>query len=86
MAAEHGRAGIKRISEIPGVADVMAGGDGRRIDGGDGGKQRMAVGEIHALVLELVHVGHIARLDTAIAQAVGDKDDDVAGRRRPGNG
>ena len=77
IAADHGCAGVDRVAEIAGVADVMAGGDGRGIHRGDGGKQRMAVGEIHPLGLELEEVGHVARLDAAIAQAVGDEDDDV---------
>ena len=81
IGADHGHAGINGIAEIAGVADVMAGGDGAGIDRGDGGKQRMAVGEIHPFALQLEHVGHVARLDAAIAQPVGHEDDDVV---RPG--
>ena len=79
--ADHGLADIERIAEIAGVADVVAGGDGRGVDRGDGGIERMAVGEINALLLQPRHVGHVARLDAAIAQAIGDKDDDVVRRR-----
>ena len=72
-------AGVDRIRERAGVAEIMAARDRRSVGHGEGRKQRMRVLEVDALVANLGHgrsglLGH----DLA-AQAVRDEQDEVTG-------
>jgi len=84
--ADQWRTGPDQVAEVPGIANVVAGSDGRRIHRGDGGIKRMAVGEIDAFGFQPRHVGHVVRRDAAIAQPVRHEDHDVAMGRLLGRG
>ena len=75
-----GAAGVDRVAEGAGIAEVMAAGHRRAVRHGEGRKQRMRVLEIDALVANFRHRGRGLRRHDAPAQTVRHKQDEVARR------
>ena len=90
VAGRHGRiAGIDRVAEGAGIAEVMAARHRRAVRHGEGRKQRMRVLEVDALVANFGHRGRGLRRHDAPAQAVRHEQDEIARRgvlRRRGTG
>ena len=79
VAGRHGRiAGVDRVAEGAGIAEVMAAGHRRAVRHGEGRKQRMRVLEIDALVADFGHRRRGLRRHDAPAQAVRHEQDQVA--------
>ena len=72
-----GVAGIDRVAEGAGIAEVMAAGHRRAVRHGEGRKQRVRVLEIDALVAQLGHRRRGLRRHDAPAQAVRHEQDQV---------
>ena len=81
VAGRHGRiAGIDRVAEGAGVAEVMAARHRRTVRHGEGRKQRMRVLEVDALVANFGHRRRGLRRHDAPAQTVRHEQDQVARR------
>ena len=81
VAGGHrGIAGVDRVGERAGIAEIMAGRHRRAVGHGEGREQRMRILEVDALVADLGHRGRGLRRHDAPAQAVRDEQDQVAGR------
>ncbi len=81
IAGRHRRiAGVDRIRERSGVAEIMPARHRRSVGHGEGRKQRMRILEVDALVADLGHRRRGLRVDDLAAQAIGDKEDEIAGR------
>ena len=81
VASRHGRiAGIDRVAEGAGVAEVMAARHRRTVRHGEGRKQRMRVLEVDALVANFRHRRRGLRRHDAPAQTVRHEQDEVARR------
>ncbi len=82
-------AGVDRVAEVAGVAEIVTGREPGRIGGGKGRKQRVRITEIHALVADLGHCRRGLRADDTATQTVRYEQDEIAGRvalREPGSG
>ena len=81
VAGRHGRiAGIDRVAEGAGIAEVMAARHRRTVRHGEGRKQRMRILEVDALVANFRHRRRGLRRHDAPAQAVRHEQDEVARR------
>ena len=81
VAGGHRRiAGVDRVAERAGIAEIMPARHRRAVGHGEGREQRMRILEIDALVAELGHRRRGLRRHDAPAQAVRDEQDQVAGR------
>ena len=79
-----GGASIKCIAKYTGVANGMTGGESRRVAHRDGRIKRVGIGEIHALVAHRGHRRRGVRCNGEGAQAVRDKQNEVARTLRVG--
>jgi hypothetical protein len=79
VGAAQWRGHPDRIAEVAGVAQQVAGGDRRGIGRGDRRIERVAVGEVHALVADRRQRRGRLRRHRMGAQAVGHEDHHVAG-------
>ena len=80
--ARYFEAGVDRIGKIAGVAQHVAGRHGRRVRGGEGWKQRVAVAQADAAARDRRHGRGGAFVHHAEPQAVGDIKHHVVGLRR----
>ncbi len=80
--ARHRKAGVEHVAEIAGVAHQMAGRDHRRIRGGDGRIDRMAVREVDAGVADAGECRGPLGRHRCGPKAVSDEQDDIL--LRPG--
>ena len=78
--SRHRPAGVDRVAEVAGVAEIVSGRHRRRVRGGEGREDRVAVGERHAFARQRRDVGRGLVVDRARPQAVGDEDHDVVRR------
>ena len=86
--ARHRKAGIDRVREIAGIAELVAGRHAGRVGGGEGREQRMAVAQADAVARDRGHGRGRRVVHHARAQAVGDEQDHIMRRsgRRLGEG
>jgi hypothetical protein len=82
LAAGHREIDEQRVAIIAGVAEVMAGRNGRGVGGRHGRIDRMAVDEVDALTPDAPEGRRGLRRDAVVPQPVGHEDDDVAVDRR----
>src|SRR5664279_4381792 len=79
-------AGVDRVADVAGVAEIMAGRHGGGVGGGESGEQRMRVLEIDALVADRRHGRRALRRHHEGAQAVRHEQDHIVRRFGAGRG
>ena len=80
VGVRDGIAGVDRVAEVAGIAEVVAGRHRRGVGRGEGREQRVRVPEIDALVADLGHRRRGLRRHDPAAQAVRHEQDEIVGR------